>query len=519
MSFVVRFRGLRALVQSKRDLLWVSFVFALLGGFVFGLGERLGFVSRLDSELLPVIVAILAVAAPVGAAYSETLRTQGSGRSNREVLLTSPLGPWALPAHVHLTSALWLGALALGLAPALALFGVPATGAEVLKSLAVGALAWLGSSYAVAVGANSAQVVLPALIVPLFWCMTALSAGYSKEQSTALVVWCLGLAGIGSLLLFALPYFFYGRPSCLWQEHLGTSPASSLWRGAAVVLAGGALVLIGFFGLAWSLILALPAALCAHRASRASRPRRWKTHAGHSLRILCALYLPCLALGLAYDAHYFREGGRYDPAHHTVGVDAPAGGRRVVLLADKLGGWHYKDGTHLRWAGVSSLGRVAVVGAEGQVEVLLDMRFGALAHDAWSSDGRYVAVTDLDAGRVPLSYPRSVSRTRRGDTGDFCERLVAQAVLETVIVDTQTGEVSRIPLAELRPGWTTPAELVHHALGRTGQHVLSDGRGRRVEVDEDELFLVRYTPAGPVIHKAGSDYLLGEAGLEPLAPR
>ena len=40
MSFTDRFRGLRALVRSKRDLLWVSFVIALVGGFVFGLGER-----------------------------------------------------------------------------------------------------------------------------------------------------------------------------------------------------------------------------------------------------------------------------------------------------------------------------------------------------------------------------------------------------------------------------------------------------------------------------------------------
>lgn len=526
MSHAARLRGLRALLATKRTTFVVSFVVSLVGSFVLAIGARIGTIPILEPGVLVVLAAVVGAVAPL-LAFHETLRVQGNGRANREVLLTQPLGAWALPAYVHLGSLAWCLIVILGALPAVAVFGLPVSLSKLGVALAVGAGLWVVASYSVAVGNNSAQGVLLALLVPGLWMLVPLGAGYGPPQTLALGLWlgALGVVVVGALLV--LPYLYYAQPVCLWQEGALKQKPGLSWPEGAIWLAGGGLILSGFLSLAAALALFVPAALCALQARRApgSRPR-YRSHFSRGLRLLTLGLLPCFGAGLIYDAQHFAAGGRYDPSLHVHFEEAPQGGRRAVLLTERI-----EDERRFGEPGCRSaakgLGRVAIVDAAGQVEALLPPRFGAMGDHAWSSDGRYLAVHDLGIGRTEASLPQRVNFVRRSDAGERWGRMFEQAALGTVIFDTRSGAVTRIPLAEIRPGWTTPDELVHHALGWSGQHVLSDGRGLAFESQAEEVEVLRYTPEGPIVRLsdytpegvllpgAAAEYRLGAAGLEP----
>lgn len=508
-----RFRGLGVLLSSRRRAVWAFFWTGLVGSLLFALLSRSGYLPREGKTGAVLILISVAGLLPPFALFGElTFRVTPGGRSFREAFLAGPTGALALPAAIQLGSLAACVATCLGALPGFLLSGVdPDPGLFVL--LASNLLVFWGLfSAIVSLGNHTANAVLLLLFAPVVWLIAPIGGGYGREDLVPLTIWfCLLLGVLGGLVL-ALPYACYARPRHHWSDEVGVTQVSA--RDLGIWLLAGSLTLIPFVSLIWTFPLVVLSGLLIRRAPQAPGSRVPLGHFHFGARVCLSALLPVLLIGLAGDAYHFSASGRFDPERHDRGFDAPQGGRRVVLLSQHTAR-PSRERPPRRLEVSEGLGRVAVLGPRGEVLTVLPQRFGVLERDAWSADGRYVAVHDQDLGIFQGALPERVERVLLPTQGlaDRLERIWAQSFQATYVFDTETGELQRLPLLELRPGWTRPEQLVRHTLGLGGQHVLRDGAGHEAETHE-RVRVLRYTPAGAVLSsKDGSELLFGEGGL------
>lgn len=525
--FRSQFVGLGALLHSRRGLIkagfWLSLVFGLALAFAF----RSGYVDEELRKVLGFVLMIgLAAVSPLAMAGEDTFRETPGGRSFREGLLAGPIGSLAIPAMVHLGSLALIGAVLLGSLPGLAVIlgshpgaPIPDLSTAFVPSLLFFVSLWACFSCIASIGNNPAAGLTLLAVVPLLWIMAPLGAGYSEQAHAKIVVFwsVLMLVLIGGLSL-ALPYLLYRRPRHHWAEKMTLTTVSTHEGSIWLVTLG--LCVTPFAGLGWGLLFLVPGVGLVEWGRRQRLPNRRYSlgHFEYGALVILAPFLPLFALGLIGDAYFVQQAATYDPNRHRHGQDAPSGGRRVVLLARSVAGI----------AGVSSrardqlyaldgLGRTVVLDSEGAVEFVFPQRFGVIDPNAWSSDGRYLAVHDQTIGNLQVGLPDRVERARRSsrDVFDRLQRHYRQRVQGTYVLDTQTGELTRLPLVELRPGWSEPGQLVRHTLGLAGQHVFAEVGGRAAETNL-KARVRRYTPAGAIVSTPDGLHLLGASGLEPL---
>jgi hypothetical protein len=516
MSGQSRFHGLGTLLQTRRRSILAFFWVGLVLSLLFALVMRLGYLPHEGRAwAILFVLATAGVLPPFVMAGELTFRSTPGGRSFREAFLAGPVGQFTIPAMVQLGSLAAALAVCLGVLPGLWLSGVQLD-VGLLTGIGINLLVfWSGFSAVASLGNHTANAVLLLLFVPVVWLLAPIGGGYGEDQLVPLLTWFGSLLSVLGGLLVGLPYVFYGRPRYHWSDQVGFETFS--YRDLGVWALGAALALVPFVSLVWTLPLVGLASLLIARGGTESEGRAPLGHFHYGARLCLIVLLPVLATGLAADAYHMHTSASYDPELHRHGFDAPAGGRRVVLLSEDPSRVSQKRPPQ-RLSAREGLGRVAVLGPEGKVEVVLPQRFGVIMRDSWSTDGRYLAVHDQDLGifqgELPLRVNQALLRTK-GVT-DRLGRILGQSFQATYVLDTQTGELQRMPLLEIRPGWTRPEELVRHSLGWGGQHVLVDGQGREVETHE-RVRVERYTKAGAVLSsRDGGNLLLGAGGLKPL---
>lgn len=510
-----RLRGLGALLRLKRPtLIQVPLV---VGAAVLGvvLGQRLGILPEGDRGSLIVLLGVLGFFAPFLFA-EETCGPAPEGRSLREAHLAGPLGDWTLPAYVHLGSLALLAGVAIALSPALALAGLPSA-KTALVGVALGAYAWAWSSSAVAIGSSTA-VGLPFLIVlPAAWAAAPISTGYSDGPPLLVYLWCGGILALFWLLLLGLPYLLYARPRHYWEATF--SADTNLATGLPPCLAVLGLMALPYFGWIPAALLGLPWVVRRLRRRQPVATRRaLRSHLSLGVALLLGICAPIFAGGLLADAWLVAACARHEPGAPTYGYSAPEGGRRLAALSNA-----HRRGPHQANATPRSLlphrgdalARAAVLDASGRVEHVFAPRFAGFSPYAWSQDGRYVAVFDLTLGRVPIGEPERPADLPPGYLLGRIERVLEQQVFSTLVYDTQKRSVQRLPLVELRPGWSDPRQLLQHSLTLSGQHLLRDGRDHELS-SRASYRVERYTAEGAVLRRGVERWLLRGETLEPL---
>lgn len=508
-----RLHGLGALLQARRRAILAFFWVGLIPSLLFAVAERSGYMPHEGRTYA--IVLLLAAGGVLPAfvmAGDLTFRATPGGRTFREAFLAGPTGAFALPAMIQVASLAAALAVCLGALPGFLLSGVEVDLA-LFGSLAVNLLLFWGIFTAIAcLGNHTANAVLLFLFVPVVWLLAPIGGGYGEAQLLPLALWFGLLMLVLGGLLVGLPYLLYRRPRHHWSDEVGFQAFSG--RDLGIWGLGASLTLVPFVSLVWTLPMVGLSTLLIVRGGPKRGTRAGLGHFHYGTRACLIGFLPVLLLGLLGDAYHMHSSASYDPQRHVHGFEAPVGGRRVVLLSE--------DPSRLsrarpprRLQAREGLGRVALIGPEGQVELVFPQRFGVIDRHAWSADGRYLAVHDQDLGVFQGELPQRVEQALLPTKGlsDRLGRIYGQTFQATYVFDTQTGELQRLPLLELRPGWTKPEELVSHTLGLGGQHVLRDGRGHEVETHE-RVRVDRYAPEGAYLSsKDSGGYLLKEGEL------
>jgi len=516
-----RFHGLGALLQTRRRAVFAFFWASLALSLAAGLADRLGYLpSESRAIALMLGLGIAGVLPPFAMAGELTFRSTPGGRSFRENMLAGPLGPLAIPAMIQLGALAAVIAAVLGALPGLLLSTIEIDRVLLLTSGANLLGFWATFSLIAAFGNHTVSAVAAFLVVPVVWLIAPIGAGYGEDQIVAIFGWMLAIMLVLGGLILTLPYLIYARPRHHWSDESTFEVGSG--RDLGVWLLTGAVCFLPFVSLVWTLPM-IALAFVIHRRFRPEPgPRARLGHFQFGAGVCFLAFAPVIVAGLAGDAYYFHRSATYEAQLHTHGVDAPSGGRRAVLLAKEVSGVSplRSSSRAARLVASEGLGRVVVLDPEGRVEVVFPQRFGVLERSSWSTDGRYLAVHDQDIGIFQVDLPEQVAKAlRRPRTRGFKRRLgriFGQCVQATYVLDTQTGELERMPLLELRPGWTRPEQLVRLELGLGGQHVLTDGRGNEVET-HDRVRVQRYTPAGAILSSLdGEDLLFAEGVLTPL---
>ncbi|MBL4847759.1 MAG: hypothetical protein JKY65_19770 [Planctomycetes bacterium] len=516
MNASERFHGLSTLLGALRPGIRKTFFLTLALTLGCGVLVRTGLAPLLDRSVIMILAVLVGVIAPIAVAGQETLGVNPGGRSRRELLLASPIGAWTLPAFVQLGSLLLILAVVAGALPAVAVFGLPGTAIEGLTCLVVLGCAWTGFSFLAAVGNNPSSGLLLLGIVPLLLLVAPIGAGYGEPQVPALLTWFAAIGVLTAAFLLAIPYVLYSRPRHLWDAQVTLKTISS--AEGAIWLGGMSFIVCAFVSVGWALVFGVPAVGLAVRSwrRRTVDRRHLTSNLNYGAILGLVVFLPVLAIGVVGDCYFVSKAATYDAQAHVHGADAPQGGRRVVLLSESVSGIARvsSQGQAVRIHAYEGPGRVVVLEALGRVEHVFPQRFGVIDRHSWSSDGRYLAVHDETIGRIQISLPHPVHSARWSDFPDRVGRLISQCVQGTVVLDTESGEFTRLPLVELRPGWTHPDQLIEQSLGLSGQHVLTNRLGHRVE-DQDDLTIVRYTSEGAIVSKGLSRFLMSETGLNP----
>tara|TARA_R110002072_G_scaffold154662_2_gene304707 strand:+ start:969 stop:2525 length:1557 start_codon:yes stop_codon:yes gene_type:complete len=513
-----RFQGLSALLQTRRRAVLAFFWAGLLLSLGVGIADRLGYLVDTRPAMMMLGLGLIGVLPPFVMAGELTFRSTPGGRSFRESMLAGPLGSMAIPAMIQIAALAAMVAATLGAVPGLLVSTVEfdrvlllVTGANLLGF-------WAIFSLVASFGNHTVSAVVLLLIPPLLWLVAPFGAGYGEDQAIAIFAWLIAnLVVLGGLIL-ALPYLVYSRPRHHWADEVGFEVESG--RDLGVWLLVGAFCFVPYLSLIWTLPM-IAIALAVHVRFRPQPgPRARLGHFQFGARVCLIAFLPIMIFGLIGDAYYMHTSATYDAERHPHGVDAPVGGRRAVILAEAVSGISplRSSSEADRLISLEGLGRVVVLDAAGQVEVVFPQRFGVIERASWSADGRYLAVHDQDMGVIQGDLPLRVTQVLVSTSGlrQRLGRLFGQCVQATYVLDTQTGELQRMPLLELRPGWTRPEQLVRHELGFGGQHVLADGQGNAAETHE-RVHVKRYTSAGAVLSsKDGGDLVFGQGGLRPL---
>lgn len=504
------FRGLGPMLNSKRAMFKGSFygglaTFLLLGLLIGVMGD-----ARNSSEA-PLAVLVLwttfagfaAFLLPiVGSAYLTTGRsmTPAGGRCRREEMLTLPIGRLVIPSQILLVSLGSLAAWLLG-----SLIGTGLTfGPSLVWAAVTSDKLLLGLTYAVpvllvlltasnaftSVGNNNAFLGLGWILIPASILPALPGMGYNGDVAAFLWLWGMPLSAFYLLVPFAL----YALPTHHWSDvKLSQHPHHVLAQVLVYPLLV-VLVVLGWTALALGLLLAGGAVFCLARR-QVPREHRASSGLAVTLGLGLAFCLPPLAVCLAVDAWVLATPITQDKSVVARSVPSPDG-KRIALEVKPLPG----DCDALNDL---TMVRVAIVDPTGATPPKkLSPRFGRIA--GWSKDGRYLAFHDETFGRFSNSYDEP-------DPSKLHPRerillALTPSCARTWIYDTTTDQVvAKLPRRIVRPGWTTPEELIHLSVSvRDAQLHLEDGTGRAIAVDtqERQARVLRYEPEGPVLSRS-----------------
>ncbi len=501
--------GLGALLRDKKRLARTFVILGLLAGAVFGLFCRLvGLEGDGASCIMYAFAGVVAVLVPLVAGGTDTFSGyQAGARARREELLSLPVGRLALPSAILLASlatvlatvaTFTLGmSFSLGWSPTLACWTCPWPGGpDFLPRSAVSAAVFCFAYSFGTIGAHPVNVTSLWVAVPVLVGPVAIVMGYDPKDLESYAF----LAG-GSLALYflALPFVLYAGPIHRW------SPVKKDAMDPDGVLLLSSMLLVTIFAIFGAgPLLAVLGAACAALACWTTRGRpRVERRSMPLVRVAWLLSLvaiaPAVVVGAVYDAR--RVASAAEPAGKPIRrFDVSPDGRWLAVSVQP---------TDVRREG--SIERIVVADLSGRAPmIVLPQRCAELPSNAWSVDGRYLAVRDVTAGR--LRYPDSELDHR--DEGLYARSHLRRIFVATVVLDTKTGQVATLDDRILAPGWRTPEELVSVVVTFRHSRILTDGRGRRAVLDR--FFRPERYEDGLVFTVDGKRLQLNATGLTPV---